>query len=426
MSTIVRGLLFRIGIVLLGGAVVLPAMQARAAELGDAAAALQVAEWVKGKPVDLAAGKGKQVFVVEFWATWCPPCRASIPHLTKLQKKYKDVVFVGISDEKADVVKKFVTQMGDAMDYVVALDADGKTSAAYMGAFGQTGIPHAFIVDREGRVAWHGHPMGEIDRVLDEVVAGKFDLAVSKRRARGMELIEKFVKAVSEGRADAEIEKLGREIEVIDKEVGGLVDGRKFETAEVKKAVKFEEAMTAYQKALFGGAGEGETKKLADAARKLAPKEVDFAEIMLELDAQQLVQQYMKAVSANGDESKAAELGRKLGALKVKNVRMLNSIAWMLLADETIVKRDLPLALKVAKSAYDGCEGKDVMVVDTYARALFDNGQTDEAIKFQKKALELAADKDAGVQADLAATLKKYEAAGAKPTAPGSQVPAAK
>jgi thiol-disulfide isomerase/thioredoxin len=100
-----------------------------AANLGDAASPLDIKDWVKGSPVDLAAGKGKTIYVVEFWATWCPPCRTSIPHLTEMQKKFKDqgVVFVGVSSEKTDVVKKFVDKMGDKMDYTVAVDA-GKTS----------------------------------------------------------------------------------------------------------------------------------------------------------------------------------------------------------------------------------------------------------------------------------------------------------
>lgn len=60
--------------------------------------------WIKGGPVPIGQpstpGK-KRVLVVEFWATWCPPCRASIPHLTELQRKYKDkeVYIVGITTE---------------------------------------------------------------------------------------------------------------------------------------------------------------------------------------------------------------------------------------------------------------------------------------------------------------------------------------
>ena len=72
-----------------------------AADLGDEAKALKISDWVKGDAVDLAKGKGEKIYVVEFWATWCPPCLTTIPHLTELQKKFKDqgVVVIGVSGE---------------------------------------------------------------------------------------------------------------------------------------------------------------------------------------------------------------------------------------------------------------------------------------------------------------------------------------
>src|SRR5215470_10631086 len=87
------------------------AVTASAAEqlgVGDAAPKLEVKEFVKGEPVK-QFDKGK-IYVVEFWATWCPPCRESIPHLTGLQKKHKDVVFIGVSVSERDPkgVKPFV------------------------------------------------------------------------------------------------------------------------------------------------------------------------------------------------------------------------------------------------------------------------------------------------------------------------------
>ncbi|MBR6460698.1 MAG: TlpA family protein disulfide reductase [Verrucomicrobia bacterium] len=79
-----------------------------AAKLGEKAKALTISEWVKGSAVDVT--DGKNVYVVEFWATWCGPCRNTIPHLTELPKKYKDqgVVFLGVSSENAEDVKPFV------------------------------------------------------------------------------------------------------------------------------------------------------------------------------------------------------------------------------------------------------------------------------------------------------------------------------
>jgi thiol-disulfide isomerase/thioredoxin len=129
--------------------------------------------WIRGGPVTLTPGN---VHVVEFWATWCPPCRVSIPHLTELQKKYKDkgVTFVGISDESPNVTRPFVEQMGDRMDYSVASDAQRDVYRGYMDAFHQEGIPTAFIVNAAGKVAWVGHPMDdEFEQQIDRALATK-------------------------------------------------------------------------------------------------------------------------------------------------------------------------------------------------------------------------------------------------------------
>lgn len=156
--------------------------QTSAAELGMDAPPLNIAKYVKGGPVDLAKGKGTRTYVVEFWATWCPPCRMSIPHLTEIQKKFKDknVTVIGVSDESVDDVAPFVKEMGDKMDYVVALDDEQKTFLSYMAAFEQDGIPTAFIVDKTGRIVWYGSPLEDLEDVLGDVVAGKFDVNAYK------------------------------------------------------------------------------------------------------------------------------------------------------------------------------------------------------------------------------------------------------
>jgi len=143
-------------------------------KIGDAAWSLEGLEFIKGKSVRIEPGK---VYIVEFWATWCGPCRTSIPHLTDVAHKYKDknVTVVGISKEEADVVKPFVDKQGVKMDYNVAVDPTGTVNEGYMKAFGYSGIPHAFIVDAEGKIAWQGHPMADMEQVLDEVLAGTFD-----------------------------------------------------------------------------------------------------------------------------------------------------------------------------------------------------------------------------------------------------------
>ena len=134
------------------------------------AASLDGLTYLKGDAVTFEADK---VYVVEFWATWCPPCRTSIPHLTDLQRQFKDkgVTVIGISDEKAETVKPFVEKMGDKMGYTVALDTEGKANDGYMTAYKQGGIPTAFVVDGKGQVAWVGHPMDGLERVLNGVIA---------------------------------------------------------------------------------------------------------------------------------------------------------------------------------------------------------------------------------------------------------------
>ncbi len=127
-------------------------------KVGDPAPPLTVGKWIKGEPVP-ALKKGT-VYVVEAWATWCGPCRVSIPHLTELQKKHKDAVFIGVAvSDKEDRVKDFVKKMGDKMDYRVAVDDKGKTGKGWLSASGSRGIPTAFVVDKAGKIAWFGHPM---------------------------------------------------------------------------------------------------------------------------------------------------------------------------------------------------------------------------------------------------------------------------
>lgn len=118
-------------------------------------------QWLDKKPET----EGKPM-IVEFWATWCPPCRSSIPHLNEIYAKYKDkgLHIVGITDEDRAKIKKFEKEV--PIEYAVALDANGK----YAKPFGIQGIPHAVLVDKTGKIVWEGHPMSLKESQIEELL----------------------------------------------------------------------------------------------------------------------------------------------------------------------------------------------------------------------------------------------------------------
>lgn len=102
-----------------------------------------------GKTVHFSDFKGK-VVILDFWATWCPPCRAEIPGLVDLQKQYEKqglaVVGVSVDRDGAAVVKAFAQKVG--MNYPVVL-ADQKVVQAFGGI---EAIPTTFVIDRQGHI----------------------------------------------------------------------------------------------------------------------------------------------------------------------------------------------------------------------------------------------------------------------------------
>ena len=114
---------------------------------------------LNGKDVSLSDFKGK-VVVLDIWATWCPPCRAEIPHFIELQDEYKDkgVTVVGMSVDSTgpEAVAKFVQE--NKMNYPIVM-ADEATATAYSA---DQGIPLTIVIDKNGQVV--GRHLGLTDK----------------------------------------------------------------------------------------------------------------------------------------------------------------------------------------------------------------------------------------------------------------------
>ena len=127
---------------------------------GKPAPEFHVAQWLTDEPK-----RDGKVVIIDFWATWCPPCRATIPELNNYQQKFKDdLVVIGISDETPDVLKNFMS--GTQMNYSVATDPDG----IMKNAIHVHGIPHVLIISTDGIVRWQGFPLDGAEPLTEQIV----------------------------------------------------------------------------------------------------------------------------------------------------------------------------------------------------------------------------------------------------------------
>jgi thiol-disulfide isomerase/thioredoxin len=310
-------------------------------KMGDPAPKLQVGKWIQGDAV--TEFEKDKVYIVEFWATWCGPCRATIPHLNELHKKFKDkgLVVIGQNCWERDEagVPDFVKEMGEKMTYRVALDDTGKDERGYMAinwmqASGQQGIPSAFIVGKDQKIAWIGHP-GQLDeKLLEDVLAGTFDVAKAMKQ-------------------------------------------KEEEDAQRGEMMKLQGSLTKAMR----------DKNWDEAAQSLD----QLAKVMPERNRKFLDLPRFNILLGQKKAEDAYKLAEKLCEENDKSPTVFNQIAWGIITTEGIEKPNLDLAEKCARRAVELApdEGK-WMTLDTLARTLFLRGSKEEAVKTQQEAADKA------------------------------------
>jgi thiol-disulfide isomerase/thioredoxin len=297
-------------------------------KVGDKAPALSIEHWVKGEPVKtFEPGK---VYVVEFWATWCGPCIKNMPHLTKLQKRYQDkgLTIIGVSSQDRrgiDDVRPFVERRGDIIGYTIAVDRNMETARAYMAATGQQAIPAAYIVDKQGKLAWYGHPMDAMDLVIDELVNDRFDPAKhAERMARYRAISEQFSKAAQAEKWDDALKSLD-ELKSVRPDLANQAEVSRF------------------------------------AVLRMGKKDADGA---------------------------AAQRTRLLREVLVNDADTLRNLAEMLQSIPTPTPADRAAAVEGAQALVSATKEKDAQALSLLARAYKAAGQWDQAISAQQKAVE--------------------------------------
>lgn len=311
-----------------------------------------IAHFVKGDKVD-AFAPGK-VCVLEFWATWCGPCKVGMPHLSHLQEEYKDkgVTIIGISDEPLATVEAFLAlpEWAAKTQYTLATDPDRSAYDNYMKAAMQNGIPTAFIV-KDSVVQWIGHPQ-TMDNALAQIVDGTWDIAAAKTQ---------FAVAAQAKMAQRRLSVLMRD---------------------ARSNGKFDEVLMEIDEMIAKG----------------SPDTTSALEM----------QKFQLLVGPANQPEAGYTLGKHLVASMVANKDTigLNQISWFVIDTSSLKNPDYRFALDAAKEANSISQGKEGAILDTLAAAYWKTGDKSRAITTQKEAI--AATEEGPMRDQMKKALEEY------------------
>lgn len=176
-----------------------------AADIGSPAIPITAQSWLNGSPANPSASDGRTVYVIDFWATTCMPCRRSLPLFADIHTTLstQSVVVIGVTTDSESALVAFLKK--HPISYRLAVDTNAATALAYLGP--EFTIPHAVIIDTNGLIAWTGNPLDGLEDALAAVIQGEPVPAPTAAKADEQQMAE-IQQLVLEGDLDAAIEKV--------------------------------------------------------------------------------------------------------------------------------------------------------------------------------------------------------------------------
>lgn len=197
-------------------------------------------KWIQGEPVT-RFDKDK-IYIVECWATWCPPCVESIPHLNELSRKFDGKIIIigqGVWEEEEQTVRDFVKEQGEDMRYRVAFSGgrDSDFTRSWLKPAGVKGIPQAFVI-QDNKIVWMPHPVEMTEDILQMLVNGTFTLAAAEAASP--------IKKMNEAEALMQDNKMAEAMEKLDQVLAkdpGSAQANYMKAAVLEKQGKQEELL---------------------------------------------------------------------------------------------------------------------------------------------------------------------------------------